>query len=119
VSTAGSRLQLDPSAQPDVNAPVELTGPLRASGDRRLAERLHAASGLPNPEGNPTDLIQRLWAVVVVVALLASAFVAWRLLRPRSSTPADERVYPCLKETAWAGLGPTVRRPLADVDGAE
>ena len=113
-------LQLDPRAQPDVNAIVEL------SPDRFVLRETDASLSvftrlqpLPTPEGDMPDPVQRLWAVVVVVALLASAFVAWRMLRPRPSTPTDERIYPCLKETAWAGLGPTVRRPLADVDGAE
>jgi hypothetical protein len=46
------------------------------------------------------------------------AFPGWRLLRRRPLAPKDG-IYPCLKETPWSALGPTVRRPLADVDGAE
>ncbi len=65
-----------------------------------------------------SDLAERLWAVGIVAALVVFVFLAWRLLRQRPSAPRGT-IYPCLKETPWAALGPTVRRPLADIEGAE
>jgi uncharacterized protein YtpQ (UPF0354 family) len=65
-----------------------------------------------------SELVLQLRAVAIVAVLVAFALLGWRLLRRRSSTPTD-RIYPCLKETPWAALAATVRRPLADVDGAE
>ena len=71
------------------------------------------------PAGTMPGWVERLWAAGVVVSVAALGFLAWRLLRSRSSTPARQRIYPCLKETSWAALGPTVRRPLADIEDAQ
>jgi uncharacterized protein YtpQ (UPF0354 family) len=136
--TPAPGVELDPSTQPDVNAIVELSPDrfvLRETDDSlsvftRLQPReatraleapqpLGAARPLESPKSEMPGLAERLWAAVVVAVLLALAFVAWRQLRARSSTAVAPRIYPCLKQTAWADLAPTVRRPLADLAGAE
>jgi uncharacterized protein YtpQ (UPF0354 family) len=117
---AGPGIQIDPRSEPDVNPIVEM------SSDRFVLRETDGSLSvftrqelLAPPEGGLPGVAQQLGAGAVVLVLAALAVLAWRALRPRSHTASsDGRIFPCLKETPWARLGPTVRRPLAEVEGA-
>lgn len=114
-------VELKGVSNPDVNPIVELTADrivIRES-DHSLSvltrnQPRNASLDLPATPP-PSGVWDRFAGAGVAAALTALVAVLWRVLRPRvpkAAPPGADTLYPCLKETAWARLGPTLRRPL-------